>query len=399
MGTEFEHKQGMTWGDFCRRGAIGLASLIALLFFVEGTALGATGLRTDYPDIFAKEDICVESGQTIGRLLVTGGNITVGGVVEKGVVVVDGNLFLTSGAHIKGVVVVLGGYVNREEGAMLERPVLALTPGKAPVAGFVVLSLLLLGVLSLVAIPIAVWLTARIFKNTRPYWWMKERFLLLQQRWPALYVVFTLAISGLMLAFFAEMAWETLFRHQMDVFDNVFIWLVRYFTSPGIDRVMILISELGYGYLYWAVILTVLLTLAIYRRWLEINGMIVCLSGAAFLNFLLKHLFERSRPELFRVVEASGYSFPSGHAMVSLCFYGMLAFLIARHIHRWRLQLVVSTLAAALVAAIGVSRIYLGVHYPTDVVAGYTAGAMWLAFCISLLMWWERKREEKEVLM
>lgn len=395
MGTEVNHKQAITWWDLCRRSASGLAFLIVWLLLVEGSALAAVGLRPDYPDIFAREDIRVESGQTIGRFLVTGGDATVAGVVEKGVVVVDGNLFLTPGAHIKGVVVVLGGHVKREEGAKLEKPVLALAPGKAPVAGFVVLGLLLLGVVSLIALPIAVWLTARILKNTRPYLWVKERFLLLQRRWPALYIVFTLAVSGLMLAFFAEVVWETLFRHQMDVFDNVFIWLVRYFASPELDRVMIVISELGYSYILGIIVLTVLLTLAYYRRRLVITGMLVCLGGAAFLIFLLKHLFERSRPELFRVVEASGCSFPSGHAMVSLCFYGLLAFLIARHIHRWRWRLAVGTLAVALVAAIGVSRVYLGVHYPTDVVAGYTAGAMWLAFCISLLMWREHERLEK----
>lgn len=370
-------------------------ALLVLLLSLQVVATVHNDRGSEQSDIFAREDIRIESSQTIGRLLVTGGDATVAGTVEKGVVIVDGNLFLTSGAHIKGAVVVLGGHVKREEGAWLEKPVLALAQGKAPVAGFVVLGLLLLGVVSLVAFPIAVWQTARILKNTRPYLWVKERFLLLQRRWPALYIVFTLAVSGLMLAFFAEMAWETLFRHQMDVFDNVLIWLVRYFASPGLDRVMIVISELGYGYLYWAIILTVLLTLAFYRRRLEITGMLVCLGGATFLNFLLKHLFERSRPELFRVVEAAGYSFPSGHAMVSLCFYGMLAFLIARHLQHWRWRMVVSTLAVTLVAAIGISRVYLGVHYPTDVVAGYTAGAMWLAFCISLLMWWERERLEK----
>lgn len=81
------------------------------MLFVDGSALAAVDLRPDYHNIFAHEDIRIEAGQTIG-LLVTGGNATVDGVVEKGVVVVDGNLFLTPGAHIKGVVVVLGGYVK-----------------------------------------------------------------------------------------------------------------------------------------------------------------------------------------------------------------------------------------------------------------------------------------------
>jgi undecaprenyl-diphosphatase len=377
---------------FCRC-TIWFAVIITLVLFVEGSALAAFDLEPDNSDIFAREDIRIESGQTVGRLLVAGGTATVSGVVEKGVVVVDGNLIIKAGAHIKDEIVVLGGYVKLEDGARLEQRVLELAPGKTPVAGFVILGLLLVGIASLVALPIVVWLTARIVRNTRPYLWVKERFLLLQQRWPALYIVLTLVISGLMLVLFADMAWETLFSHEADVFDNAFIWLVRYFSSPGLDQAMIMISELGYGYPFWGIILTVLVTLAFYQRRLEAAGMLVCLGGAASLNLLLKHLFERSRPELFRVVEAAGFSFPSGHAMVSLCVYGMLAFLIARYSQRWRWRLAVCTLAVALVAAIGVSRVYLGVHYPTDVVAGYTAGATWLAFCISLLMWWERERE------
>lgn len=121
-------------------------------------------------------------------------------------------------------------------------------------------------------------------------------------------------------------------------------------------------------------------------------------NGGAALNSLLKHLFVRTRPDLFRVVEATGYSFPSGHAMVSLCFYGMLAFFIVRNIKSLRWRLVIISLAVLLVVAIGISRIYLGVHYPTDVIAGYTAGAMWLFFRISLLAWWEQRRAANQEL-
>lgn len=362
------------------------------LLLMESNALAAFGLQPGHSDVFARENIRIEAGRTIGRLLVAGGDAAVGGTVEKGVVIVDGALFLTHDAHIKGPVVVLGGHVTWEEGARLEKPVLALPAGNTPVAGLAAAGLLLLVAAGLVILPVAGWLTVRALSSARPYLWVKQQFLLLQQRWPALYIVFNLAISGLMLAIFAEMAWETLFRRQMDLFDNIFIWLVRYFASPGLDRLMIAISELGYGYPFWTVLLASLLILAYHRRRLEIDGMLVCLGGAAFLNYLLKQLFERSRPELFRVVEAAGYSFPSGHAMVSLCLYGMLAFLFARHFRQWRWRLFVGALAAALVISIGLSRVYLGVHYPTDVIAGYTAGAMWLAFCISLLMWWERRR-------
>jgi undecaprenyl-diphosphatase len=177
----------------------------------------------------------------------------------------------------------------------------------------------------------------------------------------------------------------------MGVFDNAFIWLIRYFATAGLDKVMIFITNLGYGYTYDFIVFISFVVLAVLKRWLEMRGLAVCLVGGVILNELLKHLFERARPETFRIVEATGYSFPSGHAMVSLCFYGMIAFLIARTIPLWRWRMVVLSSAGLFILLIGISRIYLGVHYPSDVLAGYTAGGTWLAFSISLVMWWERK--------
>jgi len=97
------------------------------------------------------------------------------------------------------------------------------------------------------------------------------------------------------------------------------------------------------------------------------------------------------------MVVATGYSFPSGHAMVSLCFYGMLAFLIARRVKKWQYRYGIAILTMFFIAAIGVSRIYLGVHYPSDIAAGFAAGAVWLTFTISLLWWWEEQRRVKEI--
>ena len=380
------HRQNSVYRYICW-----FALLVAGLLIAESSAWALNGSRSAYRDVFSREDIHIESGQVIGRLLVAGGNATVSGVVEKGIVVVDGNLLLTPGAHIKGSVGVLGGYVNRDSAARVEKLMLAVAPGPRPVADFLVLGFLFLGIASLVVFPILVLLLARIVRSSSPYLWMREQLLLLRRDWSIFYIAFALSLGTLLFVFFAEMAYETLIRNQMDLFDNVFVWLVRYMARPELDQIMIMISEFGYGYPFWTIIIAVLIILAYYRQWLEIAGLIVCLVGEAVLNFFLKNLFARTRPDLFQVVAEAGYSFPSGHAMVSLCLYGMLTFLIARHVQSWRWRLVVIGLAMALVVAIGVSRVYLGVHYPTDVVAGYFAGGMWLAFCISLLLWWPRR--------
>ena len=112
---------------------IWLTFLVVWLLMVQSSVFAEHGLRHDYPDVFAREDIRIESGQVIGSLLVAGANATVSGVVEKGIVVVDGNLLLTSEAHIKGPVIVLGGYVKSGDGARLEKAIMDLPPGKAPI--------------------------------------------------------------------------------------------------------------------------------------------------------------------------------------------------------------------------------------------------------------------------
>ena len=371
-------------------GVIWVGLLIGCLLLNASSVFAEGGFRPHYPDVFARDDISIEPDLKIGMLLVTGGNATVSGIVEKGIVVVDGNLFLTSDALVKGTVVVLGGYVRSENGARIERTMVALAPGKIPVAKFLVLGLLFLSLSSLLVFPVVLWFTARIAIRSQLYLWVKERLLLLERNESGLYIAFALSIGALLLTFFAEIAYETFIRRQMDIFDNVLVWLVRYLASPTLDRVMIVISEFGYGYPFWIIILVVVLSLVYYRLRLEVQGVLVSLVGGALLNLMLKSLFERSRPDLLRVVEEAGYSFPSGHAMISLCFYGMIAFLLARHVTSWRWRLIIIVSAVVLVAIIGISRVYLGVHYPTDVVAGYFAGGMWLAFCISLLIWWER---------
>lgn len=374
----------------------GCLAILGTWMFLQGIALASAGLNSEYPDIFSHEDIHVPADQTIGRLLVAKGDVVVDGIVTEGIVVVDGNLLITSSAKIKGAIMVLGGYVEQQEGAQFKKWVWNVTPHTFSMANIVVASFLVLGAISLLILPFAIWLAARLMQNTSLYIYIKKQFLTLLQRYPALYIAVALSVSGLMLVFFTEMAWETLFRKTMDVFDNVFIWLVRYFASATVDRIMIFMTNLGYGYIYGIIVFTVFIILAFYRRWREITGLAISITGGAVLNLLLKHLFERTRPDLFRVVEATGYSFPSGHAMVSLCFYGMLAFLTVRNIKSLPQRLVIISLTVLLVVAIGISRIYLGVHYPTDVVAGYTAGAMWLFFCISLLAWWEQYHADNQ---
>ncbi|MGL5515135.1 MAG: phosphatase PAP2 family protein, partial [Sporomusa sp.] len=295
-----------------------------------------------------------------------------------------------------GKIVVLGGNITIKPGAFVKKiPIVVTTPGYL-VAPVIIGALFLLGAASLVVVPVLFWVIGHLLKKTQWYSQFIKLFQSVQRRWPAFYILTSFAISALMLTAFSTLAWKTMFRRSVDLFDDTFIWIVRYFASVALDQVMIIISLLGSGLSYIIILVTAIFLLGRYRRWLEIGALTICLSGGAALNLLLKHLFQRARPDMFQVIQESGYSFPSGHAMASVYFYGMAAFLIMRTVAKWRWRLVVATLAVFLIIAIGISRIYLGVHYPSDVIAGYAAGSMWLAFCISFLMWWEQQRRTME---
>ncbi len=120
------------------------------------------------------------------------------------------------------------------------------------------------------------------------------------------------------------------------------------------------------------------------RQWIFLWGWVTALAGGAALDGALKILFRRPRPlweDPWAV--AHGWSFPSGHALGSLVTYGMIAYLAVATRHEWSFRVAVIGAMTLLIILIGLTRLYLGVHYFSDVIGGYAAGAVWLASCIS----------------
>lgn len=368
-----------------------LTGILLCLLLNISTVFANNNAASEPHDVFSHENIRIEAYQHIERLLVSSADAVVAGTVHEGIIIVDGTLTILPGANIGGEIIILGGRLINESGVALKHVPWVVSPGDAPYSGIVIAGLLLLFIAGIAAIPCLVWTALRLLRHFPFAMSIKDWLLAVEHRWPALYIAITLLSSALMLILFAVLAWQTIFRHATAIFDNAFIWLIRYFASPNLDKVMITITNLGFGLTYGVLVLATVVILAIFRRWLELKALIICLVGGAALNEILKQAFERARPESFPIVSALGFSFPSGHAMVSLCFYGILAFLIVRK-RSWRWKITGAVVAALLIMAIGVSRIYLGVHYPSDIVAGYAAGATWLGFSISLLMWWEQER-------
>lgn len=166
-------------------------------------------------------------------------------------------------------------------------------------------------------------------------------------------------------------------------FDQAVRGWVHGYASPGMTRVMNAISLLGYNVL----IVELMIALAVFAklRWRRAAlWLTVAMAGSLVLDLALKHIYHRIRPTAYFGVAPHSYSFPSGHALCSFCFYGVLAGLLSARTKPLAWRLVIWFSAAALVIAIGLSRIYLGVHYPSDVAAGYLAATVWVGTIIVL---------------
>ena len=99
---------------------------------------------------------------------------------------------------------------------------------------------------------------------------------------------------------------------------------------------------------------------------------------ATTLNLVLKNILQRPRPNEFRMIDETGYSFPSGHSMISMAFYGFLIYLIYKYVKNYNVKIALIILLSFLIVLIGISRIYLGVHYTSDVLAGFLVAISYL---------------------
>jgi membrane-associated phospholipid phosphatase len=192
-----------------------------------------------------------------------------------------------------------------------------------------------------------------------------------------------LAMIGLLLWGFAVLADEFSEKGRLAQLDvAVLSWLQLHGSESG-ERVFEFVSWLGAPVLF-AVDIAVAAWLAIHRSWRSFALWVVAIAGGAVLDEVLKLSFQRARPSVAsEFIHGGSWSFPSGHAMNSLVGYSMLAFLLREHVTNARVRVLIALAAALLIVAIGFSRLYLGVHYLSDVTAGYFAGGAWVLACVT----------------
>jgi undecaprenyl-diphosphatase len=201
-------------------------------------------------------------------------------------------------------------------------------------------------------------------------------------------VLLTLSAFSAIIALIVFSIRKPIRKHKpidMLVFDKI---------KPGINtinnKIMLFITFLGkHQFLIPANLILIFYFLLVKKQtWFSIRVITIAISSLV-LMLLLKQLFQRKRPLSPLLKAAKGLSFPSGHAIMAVTFYGLLIYILQHSITIDRLKWLVTALVVALIILIGFSRVYLRVHYASDVAAGFIIGLLWLLLSLAVLKWLE----------
>ncbi|WP_342433268.1 phosphatase PAP2 family protein [Neobacillus sp. FSL H8-0543] len=182
-------------------------------------------------------------------------------------------------------------------------------------------------------------------------------------------------------------------------FDRVVISFVQGLEAPALTTVMKFFTYVGSTKA--AIIIALVALYLLYRVQKDRSELIlfiIVVAGTPILVSILKNFFQRARPEFHRLIEIGGYSFPSGHSMNAFAIYGMITFLFWRHIPTRLGRTILILGSSVFILMIGTSRVYLGVHYPSDVIGGYLASGFWLSSVIWVYQRYKERRYERLVL-
>ena len=199
-----------------------------------------------------------------------------------------------------------------------------------------------------------------------------------------LHLTIGLSISVVFIWIFGGITEDILTGDPFVAVDQWVVGRVLYFRSPLATTIMDALTQLG-GIKFIALsTVAIVAYLLLIRRFDQATGFASAIIGGSLLNSVFKTVIQRPRPiSETTLITVNGWSFPSGHAMASVIFYGMIAYLLVRSTNSWRLRAFFMALAGFIVFVIGFSRIYLQVHYLSDVLAGYAGGLFWLSICIT----------------
>lgn len=181
-------------------------------------------------------------------------------------------------------------------------------------------------------------------------------------------------------------------------FDRVIMSFIQGLETPSLTAIMKFFTLMGsFKMIALIAIIVIIFLYIVLKHRSELILFTIVIIGARILNRFLKEFFQRTRPDFHRLIEIGGYSFPSGHAMNAMAAFGILTFLLWRHILSRRGRTFLIVLSSLFILMTGISRIYLGVHYPSDIIAGYLASGFWVAMAIWIYQKYKEKRQARRV--
>lgn len=192
---------------------------------------------------------------------------------------------------------------------------------------------------------------------------MKKNFIILGLLLVSFILISVLVITNNINAF-DDLIYNSLISIRSNFLDNFFINITKFGNTLSI------------------MIIVILLLLILKKE----DGIILGIStiSSVLVNTLIKYIARRERPPHLRLISQGGFSYPSGHAMISICVYGMLIYIILKNIKNKKIKILLTILLTLLIISIGLSRIYVGVHYPSDVLAGYIVASSIVIIIISI---------------
>ena len=191
-------------------------------------------------------------------------------------------------------------------------------------------------------------------------------------------------LSCLLIIYVLAQLSEEVLEREAFAFDQTILLWIHQFANPTIDRIMLTTTGLGNPNTVVAIAVITLAILWWRHYYQEAKIFLIDCFGGVILSYGLKIVFSKSRPDLWQsAITETSFSYPSGHALGSTILYGFLAYVLATRYPQ--LSLLIYPFAVLLIGAIGLSRLYLGVHWPTDIIAGYSIGFLWVMFCTTML--------------
>ncbi len=188
-------------------------------------------------------------------------------------------------------------------------------------------------------------------------------------------------IMVIFLILFSIFAYKIVMDKSIYIDKSVYDFICDNFMSERMTNIVKILTSLGSALV--VIILTIVLFIAIKNKRIAVS-IVINLIVITILNNLLKIIFLRPRPNVNNLILESGYSFPSGHSSTSMAFYGYLIYLIYKYVNNKKIKISLIIFLSLVIVAIGLSRIYLGVHYASDVLGGFLLAIVYLIIFITI---------------